>query len=433
MLNKKNDITEVVENYLCHSCGSCDTICSHDSISFKITNGGYLFPKINYDTCTNCGLCYDVCPGNSFIKNLDSVDPFIGKIHSAISTKAVNQDIYNNSQSGGSTTAIIKYLFDFNLISVAVVTIMDGKNESKVKLIKSVDELSQSQKSKYIPTSLNNIIPELLKINGNIAFVGLSCHIEGLENLLKYKKKLSDRILKIGLICDRVLVKNSVDFFTKKMTNNEIKRFTFRDKINTGYPGDMTCIDNDDKLHKLSKTERILMKNFFTPLRCRLCFDKLNVYSDITIGDPHGISNIDKNGESLIMIRTEKGLKIVKDSIKNNYIKSQEVNIKDAIKGQDIEGKKKDFSAYYLAWKQMDKKSPKYPSNIEKDILKVSTKTIKKAKSDLKLSMLLDTFITKDDFMDFTEKYYKKEMFKFKIIKFLSKIKKIIKGNKNVN
>ena len=90
----RKDITEVVEQYLCHSCGSCFTSCGHDSISYKKTVAGYLFPEINYDTCTNCGLCHDVCPGDHFNESLinkTSNDPFVGDAIQTYIGKSTNK------------------------------------------------------------------------------------------------------------------------------------------------------------------------------------------------------------------------------------------------------------------------------------------------------------------------------------------------------
>lgn len=61
--------------------------------------------------------------------------------------------------------------------------------KSEAKIVRNSNDLLKSQKSKYVPTNLTAIVPELLEIEGKIAVVGLSCHMHGLENLSKIKKK----------------------------------------------------------------------------------------------------------------------------------------------------------------------------------------------------------------------------------------------------
>ena len=427
---KKNDITQVVEQYLCHSCGSCDSVCNHNSIDFFRNSAGYIFPKINYETCTNCGLCYNVCPGISFKEDINFVDPFIGKVKDIFVAKANDEKIYKNSQSGGVATMILKYLFDNNIIKAAVVTEMSLESSpyNKSKIIYSVEELYNSQKSKYLPTSLNKLLSEVIKIDGKVAIVGLSCHFEGIEKFVKLSKrnhKLKDKIIKIGLICDRVLLETSVDFFIDKVLKVEnIKDFVFRDKINTPYPGDMTILTQDNKLYKLDKTDRILMKSFFTPIRCKLCFDKMNIFSDLVIGDPHGIDSIDKNGESLVLVRTNIGQDIVDNMKKVNLISSKHISIEQAIKGQGIENKKKSFSAYLKGWQVLGYVIPTYPNEILKNLPEVSNKEVKRAQKDLQLSLKLTKFNSKNSLLKYAYSYYIKNKSIYKVRNVLSKIKR---------
>lgn len=369
-MNSKLDITQVVDNYLCHSCGSCFSACGHDCIEFNTTEAGYLFPKIDYDKCTDCELCYDVCPGDHFtdrLKEQTSTDPFIGDTICSYVGKATDDFIYKNSQSGGAATAILKYLFESGKIEAAIVTSMNMHCESysEAKIVTSVDDLLEAQKSKYIPTNINSLMQKVQKLDGTVALVGLSCHMHGLENLLTIKKKLRNKIIKIGLICDRVLLSSSVDFFLSKTTNEPIEKFVFRDTTNTGYPGDISVITNNNQVKVLNRKSRMIMKDYFTPTRCMLCFDKMNIYSDIVVGDPHGIEGVDRiNGESLVISRTDLGDKIVEKVQQHGSARLRQVDTNTALNGQKISKKRTQWNAYINAWGELGFKRPDYPDNI---------------------------------------------------------------------
>ena len=177
--------------------------------------------------------------------------------------------------------------------------------DSKAIIVTSSKELLQTQKSKYIPTNITSLLPQIKQIDGKIAMVGLSCHIHGLENLLKINKKLKDKVIKIGLICERVMLHSAIDFLTKKTTNEEVVDFLYKDPTHTKYPGDSSATTKNGKTYFLDRKYRKTMKNYFTPARCYLCFDKMNIYADIVVGDPHGFNDIDKeDGESLVISRT---------------------------------------------------------------------------------------------------------------------------------
>lgn len=439
-MSVKKDITPIVDQHLCHSCGSCFASCGHDCIEYKNTVGGYYFPIIDYDKCTNCELCYVVCPGDHFlepIKEKTPEDPFIGKVISTTVGKATNEKIFLNSQSGGTTTAILKFLLESKQIEAAIVTSMDMSTESytKANIVTTVEELESAQKSKYVPTSINELVPDILKIEGNIAMVGLSCHFHGLENLMKINRKLKKKkIIKIGLICDRVVTNRAVDFLTQENEIKNIKDFRFRDTSNTAYPGDITFLDKNDTFIKKDKKNRMLMKDFFTPARCLLCFDKMNIYSDIVIGDPHGIEGIDrKNGESLVITRTEVGENIVLDSLRSNEINLREASLEKAIQGQSISQKRKKWNANMQAWGQLGYDLPDYPEAVQQNSIEASKKEIEDAKAQIKQSLSLDKYETKEDLLKDASKLHKKLLFRHMLRRLKNNVIKYIIRGRNDN
>ncbi len=424
---KKLDITQVVEEHLCHSCGACFASCGHDSISFTETVGGYYFPKIDYDTCTNCGLCFDVCSGDHFGKTLSAdmpEDPFVGNILSCEVGKATNESVFNNSQSGGITTALLADLLDSGEIEVALVAITreDTPPRGDFALVTNSNELYASQKSKYTPIALLSAIPELKKVQGKIAIVGLACHLQSLQNLCDTYRWLKKKdILKIGLICDRVMTATAIDFMAIQATDEPIKNFIFRDKAEPSYPGNPVVVTVDDTKIVLDKSLRMEMKDFFTPARCRLCFDKLNIFADVVMGDPHGVEEIDrKNGETLVIIRSLKAKEVMENARKLDDITLREVDIKLAIKGQSIEKKRKEWSAYTTAWKELGRKAPEYPFEIK------SNDFLKEQKL-LEHSLRLDEYNSKEKLLFDAQKYYKNTQLKKAIRLPLSKVKAIIK------
>jgi len=425
----RRDITEVVDNYLCHSCGSCFSACGDDCISYEQSTAGYFSPKIDYDACTRCGLCFDVCPGEHFNKKLiekTKSDPFVGDITKTLVGKATNQNIYLNSQSGGVTTALLKYLLDKKIVSAVVVTQMnDVSLKSEAKIVTNSNELLKSQKSKYVPTNLTSIIPELLEIEGKIAVVGLSCHMHGLENLTRMKKKLNDKLIKIGLICDRVMLYSAVNYFTQRVTPKKVEKFVFRDTSNSPYPGDISFYE-DGKLQIMDKKNRKNMKDFFTPTRCMLCFDKMNIYSDVVLGDPHGIDGVDReNGESLVLIRTPLGEEIISGALENNDISLRDASLEQAIAGQGIELKRKKFNANIRAWEEMGNKVPTYPDEVLEYSIEASKEEIDVAKKKITHSMRIDKYESEEELIAEANRYFDSKKKKKNVF---SKIKNFLRG-----
>jgi len=302
---------------------------------------------------------------------------------------------------------------------------------SEAKIVTTVEELISAQKSKYVPTNIMSLMQDIEKIDGTIAMVGLSCHMHGLENLLTIKRKLNNKIIKIGLVCDRVMTSASVDFFSQKITNSEIKDFIFRDTLNTSYPGDITVTTFDGNIKRLDKKSRMLMKDYFTPARCLLCFDKMNIYADIVVGDPHGVKDIDRtNGESLVLVRTNKGMKLVDDAICSNSVTLRMTSLDNAIKGQSIDSKRKKWNAHYKAWKELGYDLPDYPKSVLQNSINTSREEIENAKKNLEQALSLDNYTSRDLLLKNANKYYRNKLIKLNIKLVFNLVKKLLKDFK---
>lgn len=97
------------------------------------------------------------------------------------------------------------------------------------------------------------------------------------------------------------------------------------------------------------------IKDYFTPPRCLLCFDKMNIFSDITLGDPHGLQNYDNaRGETAILVRNKQGLALIANALKNGSIKLRDIPAQSIFEGQQIElYKKRNWLGYTREWREL--------------------------------------------------------------------------------
>lgn len=381
------DITAIVDNDLCHSCGACANVCHPEVITFHETVAGHVFPKINYDGCTACEFCSAVCPGITFGQTMTNIveavdDPFEGKILSSWVGQSKDKDILENGQSGGVASAIILNALENNIIDTAIVAVMsdDGTLHGDVMLAYNKEDILRSQQSKYIPIPLLTALTKVKESKERFAIVGLSCHIHGLHNVLDMKPSLKKNLIfSIGLVCDRVMVNSGMDYLMLKagVEKQEVKEFYFRDKKPHGYPGHVHIKTKSDS-YVLDPNERMQIKDFFTPARCRICFDKMNIGCDITIGDPHGLEYIDRiNGESLIVVRTDIGANVLDKSMKSLSV-IRKASLKVALKGQHIEEKKIKWRSYIEEWKNLNKPAPDYYFHLKNKTTFIENKKEKK-------------------------------------------------------
>ncbi len=362
------DVSQVTSEHLCNSCGACFAACTTGAVQYVETVGGYLFPVIDTEACAHCGLCYAVCPGAGLGKTLSELapaDPFSGKVQSCLIGRATDHEIFSNSQSGGVATALLAHLLATGQVDAAIVAIMAKGVPPRggVRLVTQPEELKPAQKSKYSPIPLLKALRELPARARRVALVGVACQFHGLYNLqdvLPAYRKLS--FYKIGLVCERVMTWAAVDYLGGQATQGPVTNLVWKDKQRDSYPGNPVVYTPDGRQIVLKAAQRMMIKDFFTPARCRLCFDKLNVYADVTLGDPHGIEGVDRErGESMVLLRTERGCRLIAEACRQGKLELREIAAEEAIQGQRMHSKREQWAGYMRAWADMGRTQPSFP------------------------------------------------------------------------
>ena len=393
------NIEGIVSNHLCHSCGACSAVCQPLAISFAEQVSGLVVPNVDKSRCNNCGLCSKVCPGFSLGEKIQEKiprDPFEGNIKSCYVGRVFNSEIYNNSQSGGIATALLVHLLNTKQIDGVLCVRMHSNTPPRAEAFfaTSREELLSAQKSKYSPVPLLSLLRSLHKEKKKIAMVGLSCHVHGINKLYDVFPDFKKTVLfVVGLVCERVMSSKAIDFFIRQGGGDPEKAigFDFKNKVKMFYPGNICFKTIDLEERTLPALLREKLKDFFTPPRCRICFDKMNVFADVVVSDPHGI-NIQhyENGASAVVVRTSRGEHLVSEVMKSEMVNLETISAQEYLSGQKIEKKKSEWSAFSSVWKSQFDMSPDYVDYINASIgIECNKKAVNKAKKNLDLSISL--------------------------------------------
>ena len=311
MQDSVRNISKIVKNDFCISCGSCAQICEKNAINY-IFNDGIFKPVIDSQKCVNCGACSAICPSNAIdisstygLLDLENNSPL--ECYTAFSN---NEAIRANSTSGGIATTIITELLKKQKYKKAFLLEYDNfQDQAKLKAVSNPEEVCKSAKSKYIPASVENVIKSIKNkdIDKSIV-VGTPCQILAIKRALNFYKRNNDNILFIGLFCDKALNYNIYSYY--KFAYGKYSSFYFRDKRAGNWPGN-TTIECKKGLKEINRTVRMSLKPFFQLNRCRYCFDKLNQLADVSIGDCYVPGHEDGKGKSSVIVRTELGRKAI--------------------------------------------------------------------------------------------------------------------------
>ena len=351
----------ITDKTQCTGCTACYNICGHKAISMQHDEYGQIYPRVNHDLCTNCGLCEKVCPllHQEHIPKDDNLD--------ALEVKAVhNKDavIRQRSTSGGVFTILAEYVIAKGGIVCAAK--FDEHYHIHHSFFDSISDIDPYRGSKYAQSDLSDVfrhIKNYLK-ERLVLFVGTPCQVGGLKSFLM---KDYDNLYTCDFICMSISSGKMWDeYITDYQKRHQIKRVFFKDKRNGWHKTDWKMLIEDERGEQLIPAFQnpffsLYLTHHSARPSCFSCaFRHCRHVSDITIADCWGIDSVspdfdDNKGCTTFIIQSEKG-KDVFEAIKNkaNHIDYGIQNVRQynkhienqAVKPQDYEAFNQDYKLH---------------------------------------------------------------------------------------
>ena len=373
-----DNIREVVEQGLCTGCGTCCGICPVEAVEMRVSKG-LLLPEIDEEKCTGCGLCVKCCPGyavnfealNSAIFGAQPKDAFLGNYLGCYVGHSNDYEVRFNSSSGGLVTQLLLFALDNGLIDGAVVTRMRKANPLLPEsfIARTREEIVSASKSKYCPTSTNEVLKQILKEDGKFAFVGLPCQIHGVRKAEMNIKGLREKIvLHIGLFCSHTVNFEGTRFLLRKLCVSPelVTEIAYRGR---GWPGYMFIKLKGGLSLTLAYVGgwnaywAIFSSFFYAPLRCLMCPDESSEFADVSVGDAwlREFKN-ERVGESIVIARTNIGRKLINLASSSGVLSLKPINssrIKEA-QAEPLKFKKRDLEIRLAMMETSRQKIPEF-------------------------------------------------------------------------
>ena len=306
-------IEAVVQQGLCILCGTCSSACPHGVISFPFESGYRL--HLDHSRCTSCSACVSVCPGLATVrpkminrKNKDNY--YIGEYGNIFSVCSSDFKQRFAGSSGGTVTRIVADLLAEKIVSGAILTRFSKDSIFKPEgyIATNAEDVLDAQGSKYSPVPLNSLLGQL-DLSKKYAYVGLPCHLQGLDMYLhQLPKNPKNNFFKIGLFCSRTNTLQATKELLRLNNINEAEVACIRYR-GSGHPGHFSITLKDGRQQRIPHLDptywKILFKRYFVQYRCWLCPDKTALYADISCGDDwsRGLRE-DRVGSSVVICRS---------------------------------------------------------------------------------------------------------------------------------
>ncbi|MHC1724375.1 MAG: Coenzyme F420 hydrogenase/dehydrogenase, beta subunit C-terminal domain [Aminipila sp.] len=292
-----------------------------------------------------------------------------------------NLDLLEQATSGGFVTQLITYLLNKDMYETAfLVDTFNYEDAVQTKIYKKNMNFEKTSKSRYIPVLHSESIKYILENpNEKVVFVGTSCFLHGLLNVIKTNNLNRDNYFLIGLFCDRTLNYNIFNYFScHRLCKEKLNKLFFRTKKAGGKFGNMRLEYYSGNYVDLDAQERIQVKDYFELEGCMYCLDKLNQFADVSVGDNYTNEQNFDNGSNSLIFRTPKSIFVWQEIQKQfNWT---ETKIDKIIESQHINLRKKNLA--YMTLKKMD---ALIPPNIKKPSAKLYSKEYRRILKRLRL------------------------------------------------
>lgn len=330
-------INKIKKNHLCLGCGLCASVLGHDKCKMVLSADGFYYP--NLEIPIDDSVVKKICPGIKVHGNIQN--ELWGKYIDVLEGWATDDKIRYHSSSGGVVSSIAVYLLQEHIVDFILQVGVSSEDYRRniLKVSKNRDDVLNNAQSRYAPAlSLYNIKQILDENNCTCAFIGKACDIAGIKNFIETYPEYKDRIkLFISIICAGMpSLKGTEEAI--KLSGQEKEPATLKYR-GDGWPGLFKAKWNDGTEFCLTYHDswgKILGR--YLNFRCKLCADGIGSLADISVGDSwctkDGYPDFEeRDGRSLIFVRTSRGQEYLQDAVNKRYIVNHPI--------EDIEGLKK--------------------------------------------------------------------------------------------
>lgn len=336
-------LQQVMQSELCNRCGSCVGL-SGGKVVFTDKEKKYRPVIIDDLTEDEADRLWQACSGKYFpfpeYRKYFYPDPanfhlYLGPYENIWTGYVNNPVIRLNSSSGGILTAILIYLLQKKKIDGAVVTRMSPQKPwlPDTFIATSENEIMEAAQSKYIITSVNEILSVTGNFRGVLAYVGLPGQVQSVRKLQKIQDPAVRNIKYIfGPYYGNTLYFSSVRSFLRNYGEKDfrlIQKLWFR---HGEWPGNMRVEMQSGKVYELKKFHANYLIPFHIMRNSLYCTDLTNEFTDISGGDAWS-PNYEERGEgySIVISRSAIGQEIINEMIREGRIIITPVSEEDAI------------------------------------------------------------------------------------------------------
>ncbi|MCY2954908.1 MAG: Coenzyme F420 hydrogenase/dehydrogenase, beta subunit C-terminal domain [Planctomycetota bacterium] len=331
-----HSIRDVAERHLCCGCGVCAYLSPDDIRMIDVVEHGRR-PLVRDGSDPRSHETTKVCPGigleQSDSPNVSAVMkdllPAWGPILEVWEGYASDPELRFAGSSGGAASALALYCIEkagmHGALHIASRPEAPYLNQTVLSTTRA--DLLARTGSRYAPASPCDGLSMIEQAPSECVFMGKPCDVAGARNAAAIRPGLGSRLaLTIAVFCAGTPSTQGTLEMLKAMGIEDPASVADLRYRGNGWPGKATATVRSGagtvELRELTYEQswgEILQKH--RQWRCYVCIDHSGEFADIAVGDPwYRTDRDDDPGRSLVLVRTERGRRVVREAIACGFI-----------------------------------------------------------------------------------------------------------------
>jgi len=240
-----------------------------------------------------------------------------------------------NAASGGIISAMLIYLLRKREIDGAVVLGMSKQKPwlTEPFIATTESEILDAAQSKYIISSVNEILPAIGAFNGRLAYVGLPGQVQSIRALQQMDHPWVKNIRYIfGPFFGNTLHFSSMRSFLRSYGEKDytrIEKLYFR---HGEWPGNMRVELKGGRILQLKKFHANYLIPFHIVKNSLICTDLTNEFTDVSGGDAWAPVYEERGkGYSMVITRSEQGENLINRMLNDGFLELSPITLEECI------------------------------------------------------------------------------------------------------
>lgn len=353
-MQKRLMIEKVVGSGSCSGCGLCASVVAPDKIRMVPSAELQWRPAVAQPLSADELQRFNAtCPGVSLVHDApapsERIDPIWGRVLGCYTGYAADPVVRHQGSSGGVITALAQFLLRTGQVDGVSQNAASSSEPTgnEVQFSRGRDDVLRAAGSRYGPASALSRVEEMLSGGQTFAFVGKPCEVAALRALGRIDARVGRQVpYLLSFMCAGTPSGLGTQALLAAMgvTPEQVANFRYR---GDGWPGKARAVTHAGEAFEMDYNQSWgTILNRHLQFRCKICPDGTGEFADLVCADAwygkDGYPDFaERDGRSLILVRTPRGAQLLADAVAAGDVRTEVLDLREVAAMQPYQVERK--------------------------------------------------------------------------------------------